>query len=284
MEKHSENFRCLCGGGDFEVAFHYDRPPKGETRFQFSSEKKYARDILRCRVCGHFLATHDIDSGALYSGDYVSSNYGNDEGIRKSFDRIMSLKPEQSDNVGRVRRIVEFAKHHFGAHSQNKPRTVLDVGSGLGVFLARMKEVGWDGTALDPDARAVHHAKEVVGVKAMLGDFMAVSNLGRFDVLTFNRVLEHVQDPVAMLKKAKDNVEVGGFVYVEVPDGEGAAADGLGCEEFFIDHLHVFSAASLAMMSARAGFSVKAVERVREPSAKFTLYAFSTDRRLERAS
>lgn len=266
--------KCICGCSDFFVAFSYDRPPEGETRFQFSSQAEYKREILRCRTCGHFLAAHRVDSAALYGGDYVSSNYGDDGGIRKSFERIMSLPPEKSDNVGRVRRIIEFAKKHFGDSYQNERRTILDVGSGLGVFIARMKEAGWQGTALDPDARAVSHAKEVVGVKAVLGDFMAAKNLGRFNVVTFNRVLEHVENPVAMLGKSRENVEENGFVYVEVPDGENAADEGAGREEFFIDHLHVFSASSLAILAAKAGFSLSLLERLREPSGKYTLYAF----------
>ncbi len=274
MKKGSRNFRCICGGEKFEVAIHYVEPPAGETRFKFSADKKYQRDILRCRLCGHFLATHSVDPAALYGGDYVSSNYGDDQGIRKSFERIMTLKPEQSDNVGRVKRVIQFAQNHFGVGSKNKPRTILDVGSGLGVFLARVKKAGWDGTALDPDPRSVNHARDIVGVKAVLGDFMAVKNLGRFNAVTFNRVLEHVADPVAMLKKAKENVSSRGFVYAEVPDGEGAYTEGPGREEFFIDHLHVFSAASLAILAAKAGFSLSLLERLREPSGKYTLYAF----------
>lgn len=258
------------------MAFSYDRPPEGETRFQFSSHKKYEREILRCRTCGHFLATHSVDSVSLYGGDYVSSNYGGDGGIRKSYERIMSLPPEKSDNVGRARRVLEFAKKHFGGSYQNEQRTILDVGSGLGVFLARMKEAGWQGTALDPDARAVNHAKEVVGVEAVLSDFMAAKSLGCFDAVTFNRVLEHVEDPVAMLRKSRENIEGSSFVYVEVPDGESAAAEGPGREEFFIDHLHVFSASSLAILAAKAGFLLCLLERLREPSRKYTLYAFLT--------
>ena len=94
------------------------------------------------------------------------------------------------------------------------------------------------------------------------------------DAITFNKVLEHVEDPVAMLAAARPLLAAGGFVYVEVPDAEGAAAHGPGREEFFIEHHHVFSAASTAMMAARAGLATLAVERLREPSGKFTLRAF----------
>ncbi len=93
--------------------------------------------------------------------------------------------------------------------------------------------------------------------------------------MTFNKVLEHVADPVAMLARARAfHGRADGVVYVEVPDGEAAAAEGPGREEFFIEHLHVFSAASLALLAVRAGFSLVRLERVREPSTKYTLAAF----------
>jgi 2-polyprenyl-3-methyl-5-hydroxy-6-metoxy-1,4-benzoquinol methylase len=96
-----------------------------------------------------------------------------------------------------------------------------------------------------------------------------------FDAITLNKVLEHVEEPVALLRAAAPLLEPRGFVYVEVPDGEAAAAEGPGREEFFIEHHHVFSAASLAVTVARAGLALSALERLREPSTKFTLRAFA---------
>jgi len=139
-----------------------------------------------------------------------------------------------------------------------------------------MKEAGWKCTALDPDPRAAAHAKELVGVQAVAGDFLSIGpdQLGAFDVITFNKVLEHVEDPVVMLLKASRHLNPGGFVYVEVPDAEAAAVEGPEREEFFIEHNHVFSPSSLAMMIVRAGFRVVALERLREPSTKYTIRAF----------
>ena len=266
--------RCLCGGERLTTVFTYEEPPLGEIRFQFSSAAGYQREVLRCEVCGHFVSVHDMDAAALYTGDYVSSNYG-DDGIRKAFDRITSLPPEQSDNAGRVRRILEFAAGYLVAPArERRAPTVLDVGSGLGVFLHRMKAAGWRGTGLDRDPRLVAHAREVVGVEAVCGDFLTAENLGRFDVVTFNKVLEHIMDPVTMLARSAGHLREGGFVYVEVPDGEVAVGHGPGREEFFIDHYHIFSAASLELLAARAGFKAQVIERLREPSTKYTLRAF----------
>jgi SAM-dependent methyltransferase len=249
----------------------------GEVKFSFSSSGRYYRELLRCTRCGHFVSRHRMSGSVLYDGDYVNATYGDDGGLRRNFDRINALDPAKSDNLGRVRRVLEFASSQRAASSEStKPPSVLDVGSGLCVFLHRMKAAGWECTALDPDQRAVKHAKEVVGVSAVCADFMQAEGLGTFDLIAFNKVLEHVADPVTMLARSREYLAPGGFVYVELPDGEMAACDGKGREEFFIDHLHVFSAASLAILASHAGFTVRQLERLQEPSTKYTLRAFLT--------
>jgi SAM-dependent methyltransferase len=216
-----------------------------------------------------------MDTSALYENEYVQSTYGGDEGIRKVFERIIALDPDKSDNHGRVERILGFMQSHLTAPVQEKRiPTVLDVGSGLCVFPYKMKAAGWDCTALDPDLRNVQHARQVVGVNAVNADFMQAKDLGRFDLITFNKVLEHIQDPIAMLAKSKENLREGGIVYIEVPDGECAVTEGPGREEFFIEHYHIFSSASLALLARRAGFAALLIERLREASTKYTLRAF----------
>lgn len=253
---------CLCGGTAFDAVFHYDAPPEGEIRFKFSGSG-YSRDIVRCRACGHYLSVHEMDMSGLYGGDYADATYG--DKLKATFDRIIALPAEKSDNTGRVAWVTEQAGR------RTPGRTVLDVGSGLCVFLHRMKAAGWTGVALDPDPRQAAHARDVVGVAAVQADFMTASELGRFDLVCFNKVLEHAVDPVAMLARAAAHLRPGGLVYVELPDGEAAAAAGPGREEFFIDHHHVFSPASAAVLASRAGMSLLVCERLREASGKYTL-------------
>lgn len=222
-----------------------------------------------------------MNLSGLYSGEYVNSTYGDQ--MRETFERIQALPPARSDNLGRVTRVLEFAESHF---APGKTPRLLDVGSGLGVFPARMHEAGWRCTAIDPDERAARHALEVIGIEAVAGDFMqlaiaspetpATAALGRFDAITFNKVLEHVEDPVAMLARGLPLLDAKGFVYLEVPDGDGAAVEGRGREEFFIEHHHVFSLASAALLVERAGLCSAVVQSVREPSSKSTICVFAT--------
>jgi SAM-dependent methyltransferase len=261
---------CPCDGTHCAAAFSYEAPPAGEIRFDVGTA--YRRCYRRCGVCGHWFSRHAMDLSALYGGAYVDATYG--EGMRAAYDRIMALPTERSDNAGRVACVLAFAGRRFGA-GRRRPR-LLDVGSGLAVFPARMREAGWACTALDPDARAAGHAGDVAGVTAVTGDFLTLdaAALGRFDVVSLNKVLEHVEAPVALLRRAAALLDPGGFVYVEVPDGDAAAAEGPEREEFFVEHHHVFSPASLAATVARAGLSLATLERLREPSTKYALRAF----------
>lgn len=263
---------CPCGAGPYVRVFSYDRPPEGEVRFPV--EGTYRRSFHRCGTCGHYVAAHADALAGLYSAGYVAATYGGAEGLLRAYERVTALPPDRSDNAGRVRRFVEFARARLGPRPGGRRPTVLDVGSGLCVFLAGMKGEGWDGTALDPDPRAAAHAEKKVGVRAVSAAFEAAEGLGRFDAVALNKVIEHIRDPIPTLARAGAVVEPDGFVYVEVPDGEAAAADGPGREEFFIEHWHAYSPPSLAMTAARAGLSVLRLERLREPSGKYTLAAF----------
>jgi SAM-dependent methyltransferase len=267
----THDVHCMCGADRFTTVHMYFEPPAGEVQFARSAGS-YRREVFRCALCRHYVSIHAMSDAGFYEGEYVDATYGNAAGLRAHFDRIVGLPAERSDNAGRVRRVSEFARGYL-KRPDGSP-SVIDVGSGLCVFLHGMKQAGWNCTALDPDERAAAHAREVVGVNAIRADFMTAADLGTYDLVTFNKVLEHLKDPIAMLARTAGCLAPGGLVYVELPDGEAAAAEGFGREEFFVEHYHVFSAASIATLAARAGFEVLLVERLREPSTKFTLRAF----------
>lgn len=269
----------ICGSAERSLAFVYEAPPAGETIFSLPGEGQYHREIWQCSFCSHFMNVHRLALDSLYQQNYLDSTYGR-EGLLLTYERINALPPERSDNHHRVRCVNEFMATHVthGERGSAARPTLLDVGAGLGVFASRMKDHGWDCTALDPDPRAVEHARNIVGVKAICGDFLSAEDLGSYNLVTFNKVLEHVLDPAAMLRHTERFLSAGGFIYVEVPDGEIAMGEGPGREEFFIEHWHVFSLTSLSLLAVKAGFVVRLIERVREPSTKFTLRAFLSTR------
>ncbi len=264
----SELAACgLCGGREYDRIAQFDRPPAGESSFGLSP---YVRTLWRCRGCGHFVNRHAGDMESIYREAYRNAAYGGPAMVER-FQAVMDLPPERSDNLGRAAAVGAFA----ATLNLPAPPCLLDIGSGMAVFPAAMRRLGWGVTAIDPDPENARHAREVVGVEAICADFMASALKGLWDVVSLNKVLEHVANPIGMLAKAATLLASPGFVYIELPDGE-AALD-LGCErqEFFLEHRCAFSPASLSLLVWRAGLRLVRLERLREPSGKFTLRAFS---------
>lgn len=266
----------ICGSENSTDAHIYRERPEGEVAFDVFPKGKYFRRYLKCSSCSHHFTDFRFPEKKLYEGDYVQSTYQGIEGIRKTFAKIKSLPPGKSDNTGRVNYIRSFFSS--AGHPQGDLPKVLDVGSGLGVFPFAMTDVGFECTALDPDPTAASHMRTDLGLEVLSGDFFQIQANPIYQLITFNKVLEHVPDPISMLRRARVFLSETkkSHVYIELPDAECAARDSYLREEFFIDHLHVFSFASMAIMAEKAGFELVTMDRLREPSGKYTLRGFAS--------
>lgn len=264
--------RCfLCDGTDSQLVATIKARPARETDFQIPAER-YHREVRRCRECDVFFNSHQLLADDFYLSDYNRATYA--QRLGDTYDRIRQLPAVGSDNKQRVRRIIEFLDGH-------RPETtrILDVGSGTCVFLGELAALGYECHAIDPDPLATAHALNRAGVKAAhsgtLDDYRGVSG---FDLITFNKVLEHVPSPWVLLRLAAPLLNPGGAIYLEVPDGEAAFAAGgpVEREEFFIEHLGVFTERSLRSLISKADLRTLQMGALHEPSDKYTLYAFVT--------
>lgn len=263
--------RCDCEQRDLQAAYNYCMRPERETSFPISGA--YERRYDFCNRCGHFFGRHNMDLSALYDGDYLDATYGDAARMRASYERIIALPDGRSDNRARVRRVNDF----MSARSEAVGRRLLDIGAGLGVFCHGMVAAGWSCTAFDTDRRFADHISAILGIETVTGDFLLypMEKLGVFDLVALNKVLEHVEDPVGILAKAGLAARPGGIIYLEVPDGEAASPFGQDREEFFIEHHHVFSPASVTATVERAGLRLLRLERLHEPSDKYSLAIFA---------
>ena len=88
----------------------------------------------------------------------------------------------------------------------------------------------------------------------------------KFDIITLNKVVEHVKDPVKFLKIVNRLLKLNAQIYIEVPDGPSAAAskNGKFSEEFFVDHINIFSKNSLKRLLSLSNFKIKKLIRIKE--------------------
>lgn len=249
------------------MRFSYNKPPVGETKFDIK-KTDYIRHYYEC-LCGHFFSHHSIDLTSIYSSEYLNKTYNDINGIYEKLRQVQLLPRHLSDNAGRVERINKMAANH-----EFPNKRLLDIGAGIGVFPSAMKENGWDVTAIESDKRMVEHLQSYVGVHAINNDILDLSpsDFLSFDVITWNKVLEHIEKPVDVLMQSARFLADRGFIYVEVPDAY-AAKDGKNREEFFIEHHHIFSMKSVTHLAEESNLIVRQLQRVREPSGKYTIFA-----------
>jgi 2-polyprenyl-3-methyl-5-hydroxy-6-metoxy-1,4-benzoquinol methylase len=144
---------------------------------------------------------------------------------------------------------------------------LLDFGCGGGVFLALMHRRGWRVTGLDTSAAAVQRVRTELGLRALTGSLPHPElPEGGFDMITMWQSLEHVHDPVTVLRAARGLLAPGGRLVVETPNIDSLPFRWFGQGWFGLDlprHLTHFVPETLCRMLHRAGFRTSPVRMVR---------------------
>lgn len=98
--------------------------------------------------------------------------------------------------------------------SINRDARILDVGCGAGKLLDRLARAGFTNlSGADPFIEA--DGETPLGVTLMKRNISEVT--GEFDLIMFNHSLEHVPDPVATLRAAKEKLRPEGVCLIRIP-------------------------------------------------------------------
>lgn len=125
---------------------------------------------------------------------------------------------------------------------------LLDIGCGNGAFLAQARAAGWEVVGVDPDPTAVEVARSH-GLDVRQGGVEVLDPArDRFDGITLSHVIEHVHDPLNVLRHCHALLKPGGWIWIETPN-----LDALGHQRYRADwrdldpprHLVLFTRHSL---------------------------------------
>jgi SAM-dependent methyltransferase len=145
---------------------------------------------------------------------------------------------------------------------------LLDVGCASGKFLRQMAAVGWTCAGIEPDPEAAARARQVTP-NVFTGEPMAAPFAPEsFDLVTAFHVLEHLPDPLAVLRRMLGWLAPGGTAVVEVPNVGGLGARLFGPYWSGLDlprHLVHFSPATLTALVVRAGGRVVTLHHRTKP-------------------
>jgi SAM-dependent methyltransferase len=119
--------------------------------------------------------------------------------------------------------------------------------------------LGWEVEGQEVDAEAAAVARRVFGLTVHLGRLEeAAFPSDRFDVITMSHVIEHLHDPVTLLRECRRVLKKDGSLVVATPNPEsfghsrfGAAWRGLEPPR----HLYLFSSRALHNTAVQAGFA-----------------------------
>jgi transketolase len=140
---------------------------------------------------------------------------------------------------------------------------ILDVGSSRGDFVKAMLSLAPQAaiTAVEPDDRLTDSYRQLPGV-TLLEQRVESLNLAAdtYDFMYMSHTLEHVQDPLGVLRQLNRALTASGMIYIEVPDAAFLRSKQL-VEEWFIDkHLFHFTESTLRTMASLAGLRIVALE------------------------
>lgn len=246
---------ALCGSNDFTPSHFYSKPDRYE---ELVGLTEIERSWEYCR-CGLFQQRRNYDLSELekiYQKDYRDPEFRG-ETIQQSFDRIMAI--ENSENDDRAKWLTD----------RHTPRTLLDIGSGIGVFPYAMKEKGVSVWCTEENTYSVEFINSL-GITCVknIPPYMLSDAMGHYEMVSIVHVLEHIQDPVSFLKDLKKVLHGDGRLFVEVPDAEAFNGLNPDHDDFNSCHTHSYDVSTLYRMLRKAKFDVIDINRVSYPERK----------------
>jgi SAM-dependent methyltransferase len=196
-------------------------------------------DIYQCNDCG-FLQCGALDDVLPFYADMSDESYETSRDARSTQARMLLRSISKYRSRGRL----------------------LDVGAGSGIMVDAALKLGFDAEGIEPSGPLSSQARER-GIPVWHGLLPSPGVQGLFDVITIIDVIEHVSDPVGLMRTVREHLAPNGIAVVVTPDVGSVMARLLGRRwwHFRIAHIGYFNSRTLARALDTAGFEQMATMR-----------------------
>jgi 2-polyprenyl-3-methyl-5-hydroxy-6-metoxy-1,4-benzoquinol methylase len=199
--------------------------------------------VVRCRGCGHCYTDPRPTPQRLAS--YYNRDYFDDPSLFPDQQFALAVAPRRAMDV-------ESYVQRRGS--------LLEIGAGHGAFLASMQRRGWEVHGIDFAPAAVEQARRRYQLALFCGAPEDYQPSGLFDAICLFQCLEHLPDPVHVLRYCRAWLVRGGVLVIEVPHADSVdmkfSADRTRLSYDLPRHLHHFTPAILQRLLVREGFDV----------------------------
>ena len=136
-----------------------------------------------------------------------------------------------------------------------KRGNLLDIGAGSGIFLREAMKHGFSVTGIEPSEYLVNKAK-MDELNIICGTFPDDCPEQKYDVVFLTDVIEHIVDPLSMLRRIHDYLAENGRVIITTPDVSSIMARLLGKHwwHYRVAHVGYYNRETLQRIMERAGF------------------------------
>lgn len=234
---------AVCGTNDSAILFaeaHIDEAKLDGFAFASRKNPEYMHWTLwHCRACDLVFANPAPPIEQLASL-YKAASFGSAAEARFA-----------SRTYGRVLRKI--------ARRLPDRAAALDIGTGDGAFLHELLDAGFtDVVGIEPSTAPIEVADPRVRGLIQQGLFVpGIFPAGRFTLVTCFQTIEHLPDPLAVAREAWKILKPGGAFFVIGHNRRSVSAKLLGRKSpiFDIEHLQLFSRASVTRLLTNAGFA-----------------------------
>jgi SAM-dependent methyltransferase len=164
---------------------------------------------------------------------------------------------EESWRLEKGRRQVDDLHHRYGLGPDSE---ILDVGSGYGYFRHAAQERGIPSEGLEISRHAREFARKRYGLQTQTGELAEWRERvrDRFTVITMWDVIEHVADPLALVRQARDCLAPGGVLAIRTPNLDCPEAEIFGpyYHSYQRPHLVYLTPTWIADLAERADMQV----------------------------
>ncbi len=238
----------LCGRVDTEI-YHRERLQYFDTKLDFT--------IVRCRNCGLVYTNPRISQhNATYLADDIPPAQQIEEHARAKAPIFTSV----------LQHIQRLQQNSTTKTSMLQSATLLDIGCGSGHFVAAANKAGYNACGLEPAGPFADYAQLNLGINVIKSDVThAQIEPASFDIITAWDVIEHVADPLNMLRSCKTWLRPGGIAAFRFPSARWQKIKGVILHSLLAwqrpafaptIHLYFFSEQTFTKMAQQAGLKV----------------------------
>jgi len=242
----------LCGSHDYHVRYKASINPSSEEEknpgcFRCTShELAQHPDIVQCRHCGILFNNPQPTIDAL-------------ESLYKEVEDPLYLQETEARQRTFHRSLCQLHRHT----PAKPPGHLLDVGCYTGVFMKTAAAAGWktEGIELSSWAAQIAHGLDVGHVYDKPLEQLELPP-DSFDVVTLWDVIEHLQNPAALLKNINRVLKRGGVLALSTHMVDSWAARLLGTRYPFFMHMHMvhFSRKTVRRLLEKEGFRLLCIK------------------------